>query len=81
MKTSNKVWIALGTGFAIGTILGVLFAPDKGEVTRKKLSEGGSKLSEQLKEKVQKSKEKLMAFKEDVKERIDALNEQAENVI
>ncbi len=81
MKTSNKIWIALGTGFAIGTLLGVLFAPEKGADTRKKISDTSTKLSEQLKEKVQKSKEKLMAFKEDVKERIDALNEQAENII
>ena len=49
MKNTSKVLIALGAGLAIGGILGVLFAPDKGENTRNKIAENGKKLADQFK--------------------------------
>ena len=59
MKTSTKILIALGTGLAIGGILGVLFAPDKGSETRKKLADTGKKFAYQIKRKVKLGKEKF----------------------
>lgn len=40
MKT-NKVILGIISGMAIGAVLGVLFAPDKGANTRKKLLKKG----------------------------------------
>jgi len=37
MKTNNVV-LGVISGLAVGTVLGVLFAPDKGSATRKKSS-------------------------------------------
>lgn len=36
------------TGFALGLIVGVLFAPDKGSDTRKKISDKGKDLKNQF---------------------------------
>jgi gas vesicle protein len=39
MKTYGKVLLAVGCGIAAGAIAGILFAPDKGSNTRRKISE------------------------------------------
>ena len=59
MKNSSKLLIALGSGLAIGGILGILFAPDKGSETRRKISEGGKKLSEKVKGKFKKERNEM----------------------
>lgn len=55
MEKSNhntgKIIGALLVGAAIGGALGILFAPDKGSVTRKKLFSKGEDLKDTLKEK------------------------------
>ncbi len=43
MSSSSKSLIAFIAGIAAGTAIGILFAPEKGEITREKL---GSKLSD-----------------------------------
>lgn len=59
MKDTSKILIALGAGLAIGGLLGVLFAPDKGSVTRQKIAESGKKLTDNFSRKFQEGKEKL----------------------
>ena len=59
MKNTSKILIALGAGLAIGGVLGVLFAPDKGSVTRHKLADGGKKLVDQFNRKIKLGKEKI----------------------
>lgn len=55
MEDSNntgKIIGALLVGVAIGGLLGVLFAPDKGSVTRKKLLSKGEDLKDVVTEKL-----------------------------
>jgi gas vesicle protein len=49
---NSKVFAALLLGAAVGATLGILFAPDKGSETRKKLFADGDGLAGILKEKL-----------------------------
>ena len=49
--SSGKVLLGVLAGVAAGAFLGILFAPDKGEVTREKVSRKGEDLADALKEK------------------------------
>jgi len=49
---AEKVVVGLLAGLAAGAILGVLFAPDKGSETRRKISESGGEFADKLKEKL-----------------------------
>ncbi|HEY5773928.1 MAG TPA: YtxH domain-containing protein [Chitinophagaceae bacterium] len=59
MKNTSKILIALGAGVAIGGVLGVLFAPDKGSVTRHKIAEGSKKLADNFNKEIRSGREKL----------------------
>ena len=48
MKNSDVVVGILG-GSAVGAILGILFAPDKGSNTRRKIAEKGTDLKDNIK--------------------------------
>jgi gas vesicle protein len=49
MKTYSKVLLALGGGLAAGVLAGILYAPDKGTNTRKKISETAKDYADRMK--------------------------------
>lgn len=68
MNTSGKILAAVAAGIAAGAVLGILFAPDKGSETRRKINEKGKKFAEDVKDKFQRGKEKFNDMKEDFKQ-------------
>jgi gas vesicle protein len=73
MKETSKILIALGAGLAIGGVLGILFAPDKGSVTRHKIADETKKLADKLNRKVEVGKERLQ-------EKLSKINVMAEEL-
>lgn len=53
MNSNGKTILALLAGAVAGAALGILFAPDKGSETRRKLSEGAGRLADMVKEKAE----------------------------
>jgi len=66
MNNTGKIITAVAAGAAAGAILGILFAPDKGSETRRKMGEKGKQLSDNVKEKLQAGKEKYNDLKEEI---------------
>lgn len=64
MNTTAKVLIALAAGAAVGAVLGILFAPAKGEETREELVNKGKKLADDIARKVKEAKEKCKETEE-----------------
>jgi gas vesicle protein len=64
MNTNGKILAAVAAGIAAGAVLGILFAPDKGTETRKKINEQGKKMTDALRSKCQEGKEKINGIKE-----------------
>jgi gas vesicle protein len=69
MNTSGKILAAVAAGIAAGAVLGILFAPDKGTETRRKINERGKKFADDVKDKFSHGKEKLNHLKEDFEKR------------
>ena len=70
MNNTGKILTAFAAGATAGAILGILFAPDKGSETRKKISEQGKKFTDDVKDKFRKGKEKFSDFKEDIEKTV-----------
>jgi gas vesicle protein len=51
IMSSGKVLLGVLAGVAAGALIGVLFAPEKGSVTRRRISKKGDDYLDELKEK------------------------------
>lgn len=71
--STGKVVLGVLTGVAVGAILGILFAPDKGSETRKKIAGKGSDLADGL-------KDKLESLLSGVGEKVENVKDQASNL-
>ena len=75
-NNTGKVIGAIFLGAAIGGALGILFAPDKGSETRKKISDKGHDLTESMKEKFGEIVDK---FKKEAQKAKGKVDEYADN--
>lgn len=66
MKNVSDVIGAFLIGVAVGTVIGILYAPQSGEETRKLISEKSQKAKEEVSEQVEKLKEEFDKLKKQV---------------
>lgn len=90
--STGKLVLGTVAGLAIGGILGILFAPEKGAVTRQKIIDKGNDYADELKskyddfadtisEKIQSAKEFAMEMSEDGKAEYDDVKNMDHNGI
>ncbi|MBK7098008.1 MAG: YtxH domain-containing protein [Sphingobacteriales bacterium] len=60
------------TGFTLGLLVGVLFAPDKGTATRKKIADKGNELKNQFADFIDSVADKFESFGDDEEEYAEA---------
>lgn len=89
MANTGNTLLALLTGAAIGAGVGLLYAPDKGEKTRKKLKKNADKAKKQFSQKVDETTSQLsaqankakVAFEEKLNETLNTASHKADNII
>jgi gas vesicle protein len=72
MNTS-KILLGFAAGAAIGAALGILFAPDKGTETRRRISEKGNDVADSI-------KDRFSGLVEGVKDKFSHLKSDGEDV-
>jgi gas vesicle protein len=73
--SSGKVLLGVLAGVAIGALAGILFAPDKGAVTRKKITKKSDEYADALREKFDEFLDTLSEKFEEVKEGVNDFTE------
>ena len=82
--STGKVLVGVVAGAAVGAILGILFAPDKGTETRKKISKKSADTIDELKEKMEEMMDvlthKFLGAKNDLSNMVDKEMKKAEDL-
>lgn len=78
---SGKVLSSVLAGAAAGAILGILFAPDKGTETRRRLAEKGGELADSVKGKVGEYSDAISEKYDSVKEKVSGLASEGRDMV
>ena len=76
MKNSTKILAASAIGVVAGTVLGLLFAPDKGNETRKKIAKQSGKMVKTIKKGF--GRERMAKMKVKLENKLQKINSKME---
>jgi gas vesicle protein len=79
VMSKGKVLLGVLAGVAVGAVLGVLFAPDKGWNTRKRILKKGEDITEDLRDKFEELLDSLSVKADEVKEDISDFSEKSKS--
>jgi gas vesicle protein len=81
MNNSGRLLTAFAAGAVTGVVLGILFAPDKGSETRRKIRDAGKKLADGCEKSMRKGKEKLSGLKGDFRDKMETTAERMKEYV
>ena len=89
MSKSGNTILALITGAAIGSVLGLLYAPEKGDETRRKISKGAKDAQKKLNQQIKETTDSLSAsaikakksFDQKLDETLTSASEKADDIL
>jgi len=73
MKTTGKILIGLAGIFAAGAVIGALYAPDKGERTRHRITRRGRRLIRLAGDTLEEGKDKVEAIRDQLKDSLEQI--------
>ncbi|MEO6327305.1 MAG: YtxH domain-containing protein [Ginsengibacter sp.] len=79
--SSGKVLASVLAGAAAGAVLGILFAPDKGTETRRKIAEQGAGLADSVKDKYNEYADVISEKYDAAKEKISGLASEGRDML
>lgn len=79
MNKNSKTILAVFAGLAAGTVIGLLFAPEKGKDTRDNLAKSIKDLQNRIKEKATSEMDQFTQFTEKVVENVKSKIQHADN--
>ena len=80
MNKVSRVLLTVGAGLAVGAVLGVLFAPDEGRETRRKIYKKGKKLAGAVSDRIDEGKESLEDIKDVLQRQLSKVSKKLEEI-
>ena len=80
MNNTTKLLIAIGASIAVGAAIGILYAPEEGYETRRKIMKRGKKLAGIVGDSIDDGKESLEEIKDILQKQLHKVNDRLSNI-
>jgi gas vesicle protein len=80
MKKTSNLLLGAGLAMAAGAILGMLYAPDKGERTRRRIVRNGRRLVDTVDDKISETQFDLEELKDKIDAKLDELKDKMQTM-